>query len=298
MAEEIENTNKQIIVGRTTDGKYVIVKVDANGQISVINDVLTDVHETDHQMLRTAQHHALIAEDKVTDHVRGSFIGSQEGIGTTGFAILTNAVVVQPSANSQMRVVSTSTNDTDGGTGAHQVTITYMPSAWSTEFKTEIVTLNGTTPVNTVATDIYRIEEFRVNKAAGTGIAKGIITLKSTDDVSLYAQIDANRNFFERALHYVRTGYRTIVTEVIVGCSTNGGVVWRLFRSFENGDGNVVPLGRFSIEVADATLQHSFVMSIVCANSSGKRKAVGLATLGKVANQKGTGSCRFFDAPV
>ena len=260
--------------------------------------VLDDVHEVDHKMLRVASPYALIAEDRVANHVRGSIIGSQSVIGTAEFAILSNATVVQPSADTQMQIVSTSVEDDEGGTGAQEVMITYLPLAWGAEFKTETVVLDGTTPVNTTATDIYRIEEFRVTKASGTKMAKGTITLKSTDAGTLYAQIDAGRNFFERAVHYVRTGYRAAVTEVVLGCSTNGGVVWRLFRSMEDSAGNVVPIGRYSIQVADSTLSHPFHIAIVCSNPNGKRMAVGLASLGIVANQKGTGSCRFYDAII
>jgi len=36
MAEEIENTNKQIIVGRTSDGKYIVIKVNDDGESEIV----------------------------------------------------------------------------------------------------------------------------------------------------------------------------------------------------------------------------------------------------------------------
>jgi len=251
--------------------------------------------EENNTVLRTENYYSLIAEDKVNGHSRGSVIGTNEGIGATAFVILSNETVTQPSANVQMQAVSTSEEDTDGGTGANQVTIKYLPKAWSTEYSTETITLDGTTPVNTVATDIYRIEEFYVNKASGLKLSIGEITLKSTDAVTLYAQINIGRNFFERAIHYVRTGYKAVITDIILGCSTNGGVIWRAFRSWEDADGNVVPRGRLSVEVADNTMSHPWNIPVVCSNPNGKRMAMGLAVKGRVANQIGTASFRYYD---
>jgi len=260
--------------------------------------VILESYENTDKVLRTEDYYALIVQDKINGHTRGSVIGTNEGIGASAFVILSNVTVTQPSSETRMQVVSTSTDDADGGTGAHQVTIKYLPKVWSTEYSTEIITLDGTTPINTEATDIYRIEEFYVNKVGNLGLGIGTITLKSTDAVTLYAQIDEGRNFFERAIHYVRTGYKAIVTDVILGCSTNGGVIWRLFRSWEAADGNVVPRGRLSIEVADNTMTHQWNIPVVCSNPNGKRMAVGLAVKGRVANQIGTASFRYYDELV
>lgn len=246
-------------------------------------------------ILENRPYHDLIIQDNVEGHNRGSAIGTNESLSATAFVILSNATVTQPSDNVQMQIVSDSADDDDGSTGANEVTIKYLPKAWSSEYNTETITLNGTTPVNTVATDIYRIEEFYVNKAGGTGLGVGIITLKSTDAGTLYAQIDAGRNFFERALHYIRTGYEATVTDIVLGCSTNGGVIWRLFRSWEDSNGNIVPRGRLSIEVADNTMQQSWNISVACSNPHGKRMAIGLAVKGHVANQVGTASFRYYD---
>lgn len=216
-------------------------------------------------------------------------IGSNNAISTGPFVILSNCVAVQPTDGVQMEVVSTSTDDTLAGSGAQKVEIEYFTKTpW--EKHTEVLEMDGTTPVNTVATDIYRINKLYVSKGHP---AAGTITLKSTDAVTLYAQIDQYAAFFERAICYVETGHQAIVTDVILGCSTNGGVKWRLFKSWEDADtGDIVTRGRLSVSVADAAIPIPLCVSVKVSNPNGKRIAVGLAVQGRNANQEGIGTMR------
>lgn len=218
-----------------------------------------------------------------------SCIGSSGSIGTGAFVILSNCVAIQPTDGIQMEVVSTNVNDTVAGSGAQKVEIEYLTkTTWIK--KTDVVDMDGQTAVDTDATDIYRINKFRVvqgNPAAGT------ITLKSTDAATLYAQIDQYETFFERAIQYIDTGYQGVVTDIILGCATNGGVTWRLFISDEDEDtGEVVTRGRLSVSVADDTLHLPIKLPLKVANPNGKRIAIGLAVQGAVANQTGTGTIR------
>ena len=256
----------------------------------ILNNV-DSVIDVPRKTLRVIDHLSLIAEDKAEDHKRGGAIGSQYPIGTGPFVILSNIVATQPTANMQMQVVSSSVNDAAAGSGAQEVDILYLPSAWSDEYSWETIVLNGTTSVNTIATDIYRIEDFFVSKGES---ADGNITLKDIGAVNTYAQIDQYTNFFQRCIHYLRTGYRCVITDVALGCSTNGGVIWRLFRTYVV-HGSQTTRGRLSIEVADATLNHAWEMPISVSNPNGRRIAAGLAVKGLNANQRGTGTIRYFD---
>jgi hypothetical protein len=74
-------------------------------------------------------------------------------------------------------VVSTSNQDKPGGTGAAEVRITYLTSAYV--LKTEDVELDGTKDVNTVNTDIRFVEKFQVIKGAA---AAGAISLMEEPD--------------------------------------------------------------------------------------------------------------------
>ena len=235
--------------------------------------------------IHVEDHLTSISEGDVYD--TDSCIGSSDSIGAGAYVILSNCVAIQPSSGVQMELVSTSTDDTLLGSGAQKVEIEYFTETPWEKF-TEVVEMDGQTAVDTDAINIYRINKLRVvkgNPAAGT------ITLKSTDAAILYAQIDQYETFFERAIFYVEAGYQAVVTDIIVGCSTNGGVKWRLFKSDEDEDtGDVVTRGQLSVTIADDNLPHPMKLPFRVSNPNGIRIAIGLAVQGPVAAQKGTGT--------
>lgn len=117
-------------------------------------------------------------------------------------------VYVFPATAIQMRVVSTSANDTAAGTGARTVHIHYLDTNYLEGV--EVVTLNGTTPVNTVATNILRINGFHVTTAGSLGSSAGSISLQDTVGGVTYAFILATFNTAQQAIYTVpagRTGY-------------------------------------------------------------------------------------------
>lgn len=248
--------------------------------------IFIDIGNSPHRPIHIEERLTSIGEGEVG--VVDSCIGSSDSIVAGPYVILSNCVAVQPaSPGVQMEAVSTSGNDILAGTGVQKLKITYFTKdPW--EMFTEVVEMDGTTPVNTVATDIYRIHKIEVvlgQPAAGT------ITLKSTDASILYAQIDQYETFFERAIFYVENGYQAIVTDIFLGCSTNGGVTWRLFYSDEDEDtGDIVTRGQFSVHIADDILHIPLKVPRKVSNPNGKRIAIGLAVQGPVAAQKGTGT--------
>lgn len=74
----------------------------------------------------------------------------------------------------QRSVVSTSSQDSSGGSGAKKVRIIYLNSDYT--LNTEDVTLDGTNAVNTTATDIRFIEKFHVIQGAAAAGAIKIMT--------------------------------------------------------------------------------------------------------------------------
>lgn len=215
----------------------------------------------------------------------GTRIGdSPDGIPDAAFGILQNAAILQPASAIQMELVSDDAADTQ------TIRLEYFDEAtWTYAY--EDVVLTGLTAVNTVATDIYRIDNMTVIKG---GPAVGTITLKDTGAVSLYGQISPLRTFMERALHYVRTGYRCIVSDVIVGTQTKEGIIFRLFRSMQTGS-DIVTQGRFSVSLQGTNMSHSFNISMVTENPDGLRMAVGVGVFGLAAAQGATSSFRLFD---
>lgn len=90
----------------------------------------------------------------------------------------------------QMEVVSSdNTQDKAGGTGALTVTISYLDANYAEQ--SEVVTLTGTTPADTVATNILRVNAFRVTTAGSGGKPVGNISLRNTAGSVTYSYITA-----------------------------------------------------------------------------------------------------------
>ena len=123
---------------------------------------------------------------------------------------------------------STSTSDAPNGTGAQQVTITYYDTNGNGPF-TEVVTLNGTTAVNTVSTTMRFIEKMVVTKVGSGGSNVGTIslftatngnggTIGSIGVGTVVSALGDNQTLW--AHHYVGN----LLTGSVVGqtCGTNG----------------------------------------------------------------------------
>ena len=218
----------------------------------------------------------------------GTRIGdSPSGIPDAAFGILQNAAILQPPNAMQMELVSTDAADTQ------TIRLEYFDEAtWTYAY--EDVVLTGLSAVNTVATDIYRIDNMSIIKG---GPAVGNITLKDTGAVNLYGQISPLRTFMERALHYVRRGYRTTVSDVIVGTQTKEGIIFRLFRTMQYGS-DIVTTGRFSVSLQGTNMSHAFNITMAVENPDGLRMAVGMGVLGLAAAQGATASFRYFNEVI
>jgi hypothetical protein len=99
------------------------------------------------------------------------------------------------SSGEQMTVVSDDTADTSAGTGAQTIRIEYLDATGAEQ--TETITMNGTTGVNTVATDIRFVNDMYSLTVGSNGVAEGnitIIKLGGTIGVDLYNMIAEGGN--------------------------------------------------------------------------------------------------------
>lgn len=119
-----------------------------------------------------------------------------EGGGTyTGF----------PSDLELVEVVSASANDASAGTGARTVRITGLDADYNV--LSEIVTLNGTTPVDTVA-QFRRVHTATVLTAGSGGVNAGIITIRhTTTTANVFVTIPVGRNQSNCSGYTVPAGY-------------------------------------------------------------------------------------------
>ena len=119
-------------------------------------------------------------------------------------------VLVYPTAGEQWEVLSSSANDTSAGTGARTVTLLYLDDNYVKQF--EIVTLNGTTPVTTTATDLFRFRRLLTATAGSTAENEGDITVRVASGGLIRAKMLVGNNS-TMAIHYtVPAGVTAFIT--------------------------------------------------------------------------------------
>lgn len=152
---------------------------------------------------------------EVVRNLRGSTIGvnkygkSPNGIQTTPTDIWSRAdatptqqIWVAPTIARVHAIVSSSANDVAGSTGATSVTIFGLTS-WTTAETSEVVTLNGTTPVNTVNSYVI-IHRMRATASATTtsvGINVGTINATAATDGTVTAVIAIGQGQTQMAIY-------------------------------------------------------------------------------------------------
>lgn len=129
-------------------------------------------------------------------------------------------------APQQMRIVSTSTQDGPAGTGARTVSLRYLDADYVE--RQEIVALNGTTPVNTVATNILRINGLHV-QSLGTagGQTVGNVSVTNLAGTVTYSYMLAGGNSARQAVYTVPAGGSTAehYTRFVLSATMRDGVV-------------------------------------------------------------------------
>lgn len=182
-----------------------------------------------------------------------SKIGFNNSLPTVNFNFLSNVDVSNP-VGEQVQVQSASANDTLAGTGIQKVLITYFDTDWT--LKTEVVNMNGTTPVLTVAINILRIEDFEAFQVGSGLFAAGNITSTNVGATNTFAQIDTGQTRFMRALHFVAPGKIAIMTDLTVSVPTSSGVFFIIVITKDNtpSGGNLVLFPENGFVVASHTL--------------------------------------------
>jgi hypothetical protein len=129
---------------------------------------------------------------------------------------------VFPTTEMQMEFTSSSANDTTDGTGARTVKIWYLTSGFVE--KTETITLSGTGVAQTTATDIYRVNAFRVMTAGTLGCAAGNIDLRHLSNTPIYSRILAGNTRARNSIYTVPVGKTLYITQITysVGHASGG----------------------------------------------------------------------------
>jgi len=170
--------------------------------------------------------------------------------------------LLPPPAGLQMSIVSTSAND-DGspvGTGVRTIDIHYLDANLNPMI--ENLTMNGVTPVLTVATNIRFIQCVHIRTAGSLKSAAGVITASSGGQI--YSQIDAGSRRCSSTARMVPAG-----KQLFVGGATGGsvsgtaaaGAIIKISSTYFDGhdlsdQGIFMPFG--SISMQDMSVAYTF----------------------------------------
>ena len=139
----------------------------------------------------------------------------------------------------QLEVVSSSPNDTAAGSGVQSVDIHYLDTTGLEQEET--VTMNGVTPVNTVATDIDIVQWIHTcTIGTAGGVSDGNISLRDTTGVTAFEYIAAGGNQSLSARYTIPTAK----TGFILGWEASGitkRIDFRLRATVDRFDRSLTP---------------------------------------------------------
>jgi len=155
-------------------------------------------------------------------NVRGAYPISSYGRLISGSGVTQQLVrdidgtVLNVPQSVQMSIVSTSANDTAVGTGCRSIIIEYLNGDLDLSY--ELVTLNGLTPVTTIATDIRWVESVYLATAGSGKVAAGNITV-SNGGVS-YGRITAGQRQMHSSFYRVPRSKMLYISSVYAGSAS------------------------------------------------------------------------------
>jgi hypothetical protein len=216
--------------GSVTGGTAGTTSMLAGGQY---NSTLPTLTTTQQVALQVDSNGRLITANAPLPSTNAKFsFGDVATSATTANVAVRRTTYTEQTSNAQRSIASASANDTSAGTGARTVIITYLDSTGAGPY-TETVTLNGTSYVNTVATNICFIEHIKVATVGSTGSNVGILTLKAATagGGATIGTINAADNQTFWAHHYTPLGKTTYISGFSVNSSstvTGAGAVFIL----------------------------------------------------------------------
>ena len=155
-----------------------------------------------------------VARGRITGSEPFASYGRHTSAGAESGILWPGATYMLPAAAGvQMAIVSTSANDTAAGTGIRTIEVHYLDADLAEQM--EVVTLNGTTPVNTVATNIRFIQCMHMNTYGSGKAAAGTIT--ASNGGQSYSEIATGKVRCSSSVRMVPAGKRLLVDVVYSG---------------------------------------------------------------------------------
>jgi hypothetical protein len=189
-----------------------------------------------------------IAEGNVADHIPFSKLGYNSAVGATEEDIITQGGVYSwiGSAGIALEVVSSNANDTLAGSGVQKVRITYLDTDKSQQ--TQIINMNGTTPVPLTDTTIYRVNSIRATQVGSGLVAAGDISCRLVGGAAtVYRQIVTGFTRGRGLVYTVPLGKTLYLTSIAVSSG-----------AAEAGKAVVRWIGRAQVDDTDPTVKIDF----------------------------------------
>jgi hypothetical protein len=163
-----------------------------------------------------------------------------------------------PATTGQRSVSSASAADAAAGTGAQTIVLTYLDSSFVQH--TETIALNGTTPVNTVGTDVFYIESMVVATVGSGGQNAGVISLftQVAGGGTAIGTIKAGDNQTMWAHHYVAANQSCYILKFVGGATGAVGFTWILAQDLSVAGKPLIQIGLSLVHLAGSSEEHQF----------------------------------------
>jgi hypothetical protein len=153
-----------------------------------------------------------VAEGDISDHISFTKFGLNEDIDIDEEDLwYVGGTYVFPTSGMQMEVYCSSTKDINGGTGANSMMLTYLTSDFVQH--TTQITLTSTDPILTGATDIYRVNSWRIVSAGTISKADGYVDIRNTADTPIYSRVPSSGTRARNACYTVPDGYNFYIAQ-------------------------------------------------------------------------------------
>jgi len=174
-----------------------------------------------------------IAEGNVPDHEVVSVFGHNANVDTSFETVAdTSALLSEMSAAQQLKVVSSSTQDASGSSGANTLTINGLDGTYATLSKT--IALGGTGAV-TVTGGYLRVFEAHVATAGSSGTNIGDITVTNSGASTTLLQVAAGEGQSHAAIYTAPTGTTLYISQIWASEGTTKGSEVHLFTREPGG---------------------------------------------------------------
>lgn len=193
----------------------------------------------------------------VSGEALGAFSGFTSNVNTSFSTVWgEDSIYVYPLAGIQMSISSSSNNDTIAGTGCRQVLIAGLDS--NRNPLSEIIAMNGQTPVLTVSSDWFRINICIIVDAGSNRINQGIVyvgvgTVTAGEPVTKYSHMPIETGSTLNGTYSLPANISLSPTHVIISGDSSKPVEIKIIvqNAFGNGEEIVTFSGKGFKELTD-----------------------------------------------